>query len=154
MARNENWSAVEGKAKGDSVTLVLRGNGYDDFRERFTEGTIVKATPATRSFTVPGALYEGLIRTNARHRHPTENNGIVDVEGTRAQFRIATPQDIARLTDPLRDQREALDAALRVVRYHREKATKEHVAALIADLKAALAAAEALHGAQPDPTPA
>lgn len=148
MARNDNWTAAAGKAKGESITLVLTGSRYSDkeFPEQLAEGTITRVTPATRSFTMPGALSEGNIRCGARQWRATETNGIASIGDTRVEYRIASADTIARLTDPNRALRGTLDGSMRDLRYTRAKSLDE-IGDLVSDLETALVAAKALHTA-------
>lgn len=148
MARMENWTAFNDKVPGDTIALVLTTAAFvADTPERLAEGVIVKATNTTRTFTMEGAIRYGEVRYRRNWRDPQEDAGIAGIDGLRYRFRVATPSDIARITDPNRARRDALEEAMRDIRHYRSRTTKEEVAALTDGLKAALAAAEKLHAA-------
>lgn len=143
--RNEDWAALDGKEKGDTITLWLKGWGYtSDFRERLAEGTVTKVTRATRTFTMPGAVRDGEIQLRAGWRTARETGGTIEIDGERVAFHIATPQVIERLSDPNRDLREALEDGLRDLRHYRDTRTPEKLVDLIGELEGALSAAKAL----------
>ena len=62
---HENWAAVADKVVGDTVQLVVQPRHYDGGDEFLAEGTITKATAATRCFTMDGAQREGEIQNRA-----------------------------------------------------------------------------------------
>lgn len=151
MARNENWTAVADKAKGDEVKIVLRALSFSaPAPARLVDGTIVKATSATRIYTIEGATRDGSVRLGARQYNATENRGFASIDGSRFEFFIATQREVERLTDPNRLLREALADALRDLPSYRPLATREEIADLLSSLRAATAAAGELDAALAD----
>jgi hypothetical protein len=144
------WTPVANAVPGDPVKIVLMPPyGKDDERESLVDGKIVRATRATRTFTIEGAKRDGEVSNRANQRWPSENQGFADIDGRRCSFRIATETDIARLTDPNRDLKEALDDALRDLRWSARRQVNDVEAAdtLISELTAALESAKALKSA-------
>jgi len=131
----EHWRALNNKAPGDSVALVVSGQW--NIPDKLAEGTVIEVTPARRVFTIEGATQPGVAVWQA-----PGTEGVLSIDGRAFHFHPATPFDVERLACP--DLRSALRQSLRSIAQQSEPHSGESLRTLIQSLETALADAKAL----------